>query len=124
MGTGPRRQVTALLSRVTEPPVMDTEPRPGTLGAQPENTDRWVRRQFIVRSINILWCFVTQFLKIIFFCVQFNDEEGENLKDIYNSDWASQDATSAQGAAARSLESAVPASPLTSLVNKAIDLIN
>jgi len=54
----------------------------------------------------------------------FNDEEGENLKDIYSSDWASQDATSAQGAAARSLESAVPASPLTSLVNKAIDLIN
>jgi len=54
----------------------------------------------------------------------FNDEEGENLKDIYSSDWASQDGVSAQGAAARSLESVVPASPLTSLVNKAMDLIN
>ena len=58
------------------------------------------------------------------FAVQFTDEEGNNLKDIYNSDWASQDATSAGGAAARSLESAVPASPLSSLVNKAIELIN
>lgn len=54
----------------------------------------------------------------------FNDEESDSLKDIYNSDWASQDATSAGGAAARSLESAVPASPLSSLVNKAIELIN
>ena len=54
---------------------------------------------------------------------QFNDEEGENLKDIYSSDWTSQDGASAQGAA-RSLESAAAASPLTSLVNKAMDLIN
>ena len=40
MGMGPRSQVTALLSRVTEPPVTDTELRPGTHGAQPGNTDR------------------------------------------------------------------------------------
>ena len=60
---------------------------------------------------------------MILFSVQFNDEEGENLKDIYNSDWTSQDSASAQGAA-RSLEAAVPASPLTNLVNKAMDLIN
>jgi len=53
----------------------------------------------------------------------FNDEEGENLKDIYNSDWAAGEAASAVGSAARNLET-VAESGLSSLVNKAIKLIN
>ena len=69
----------------------------------------------------LLYQFLVQFNDN--FLVQFNDEEGENLKDIYNSDWAAGEAASAVGSAARNLET-VAESGLSSLVNKAIKLIN
>jgi len=54
----------------------------------------------------------------------FQDEESENLKDIYSNDW--DDSSNYDGvdvAAARSSD-ASQASPLTSLVNNAMKLIN
>ena len=54
---------------------------------------------------------------------QFNDEEADNLKDIYNSDWSNSnnEFSAPAAAAARNLDQA---SPLADLVNKAVNLIN
>merc|ERR1712027_154864 len=53
----------------------------------------------------------------------FQDEESENLKDIYNNDWESNDGfSSPAAAAARTIEQVK--SPLTNLVNSAMKLIN
>merc|ERR1711963_82677 len=54
----------------------------------------------------------------------FQDEESENLKDIYNNDWDSSNDgfNSPVGAAARTIEQVK--SPLTNLVNSAMKLIN
>ena len=58
---------------------------------------------------------------------QFQDEEGENLKDIYNADWSTADGAaevdySAGVNRARNLEA--DSSPLASIVNTAMKLIN
>ena len=58
---------------------------------------------------------------------QFQDEEGENLKDIYNADWSTADGAaevdySAGASRARNLEA--DSSPLASIVNTAMKLIN
>jgi len=52
----------------------------------------------------------------------FQDEDADNLKDIYNNDWSSSNTNfaNAEPNVARSIE----ASPLTNLVNNAIKLIN
>jgi len=53
----------------------------------------------------------------------FQDEESENLKDIYNNDWESNDGFgSPAAAAARTIEQVK--SPLTNLVSSAMKLIN
>ena len=65
-----------------------------------------------------------QFLNI---SSQFQDEEGENLKDIYSADWSTADGAaevdySAGVSRARNLEA--DSSPLASIVNTAMKLIN
>jgi len=52
----------------------------------------------------------------------FQEEDADNLKDIYNNDWSSSNTNfaNAEPNVARSIE----ASPLTNLVNNAIKLIN
>ena len=58
---------------------------------------------------------------------QFQDEEGENLKDIYSADWSTADGAaevdySAGVSRARNLDT--DSSPLASIVNTAMKLIN
>ena len=62
----------------------------------------------------------SQFLNIL---SQFQDEEGENLKDIYSADWSTADgAAEVDYSQARNLEA--DSSPLASIVNTAMKLIN